>query len=315
MLTDAHIENHICDMREMKNPLVSVVISCFNYGRYIEECVESVLNQSFKNFEIIIIDDGSTDNSESIINKYKKHETIRCFWQHNRGQANAKNRGIFESKGEFIAFLDADDVWLSNKLEKQLILFKDVKVGVVYSTARFLNTNGEELFLKSGKGYFKPRRGFVGEYLIFDNFIYFSSSIVRKECFANVGYFDEQIKMGIDWDLWLRISKYYKFDYVDDPLIYYRIGHLGQMSKNVSDRFNAADKIMKKYFEDNEVNMTDRLIRKALSYSYCNRGDYYINKIYNDSMSYYIKALKCWPLSFRVYIGIIKNVYMKYRHR
>lgn len=297
----------------MENPSISVVISCFNYGKYIEDCIESVLNQSVNNFEILIIDDGSTDNSETIINKYKKHKNIRCFWQQNKGQAYTKNRGILESKGEFIAFLDADDVWLSNKLEQQIILFNDVKVGVVYSTARFINKDGAELFLKSGRGYFKPRRGFVGKYLIFDNFIYFSSSIVRKECFLNVGYFDETIKMGIDWDLWLRISKYYKFDYVYDPLIFYRIGHLGQMSKNIAERFNAADKIMNKYLADNKVNMTDRLIRKALAYSYCNRGDYYISRSYNDSMLYYIKALKCWPLSFKVYRGIMNNIYLKYK--
>ncbi len=105
------------------NPQVSIVVTCYNYGKYVARCLASIQNQTFPDFEVIIVDDGSTDNSELQIRPFLQDKRFRFIKQKNGGQANAKNRGVKESKAELIAFLDADDLWEEEKLEKQIKLF------------------------------------------------------------------------------------------------------------------------------------------------------------------------------------------------
>src|SRR5438477_3130042 len=112
------------------SPRVSVVIPNYNYAHFVGDAIDSVLAQTFADFEIIVVNNGSTDSSLEVLQRYE--DRIRLFDQDNRGQAGARNRGIEESQGELIAFLDADDVWEPNKLEKQIPLFDDPSVGLVY---------------------------------------------------------------------------------------------------------------------------------------------------------------------------------------
>ena len=289
-------------------PKVSVVITCYNYGAYVASCLNSVCSQTFRDYEMIIVNDGSTDNSEEQIKPYLNGWSVKYFKQENKGQANAKNRGIRESSGTHIAFLDADDVWAPEKLEKQMPLFHNERVGVVYSGQKFINHNGKvipghplrkTLIRKSGK---------VTDALFMDNFIPFSSAIVKRKCIEDFGGFDESLAMGIDWDLWLRISTSYLFEFVDEPLLIYRIGHPGQMSKNETKRHECSDQIMAKFLEENPYVISKRLLNDAMSFTYCNRAIYYSPRNLTLSNQYYKKSITLKPLQKASYIGIFKNI-------
>jgi len=255
----------VCDQFEHKEPiLISVVITCYNYGKFLSECINCVLNQTYQDFEIVIVNDGSNDDTHQIIQPYLDHPQIIYIDQPNAGQAIAKNNGIKNASGDLIAFLDADDLWEKTKLEKQIVLFKDHSVGVVYSNANFIDENGhlvdsiifeETMQLKAGK---------ITDYLFLNNFIPFSSSIIRKECFKDFGIFNKCYKMGIDWDLWLRISTKYKFQYIDEPLLLYRVGHAGQMSKNLEVRHKDAEMIMECFLK----NYPDVISASIISFQY-----------------------------------------------
>jgi len=266
------------------------------------------LKQTFQDLEIIIINDGSTDNTDEVIGHYLRQPKIKYIKQNNFGQANAKNRGIKNTSGSLIAFLDADDVWEKDKLEKQIPLFDNENVGVVYSRARYIDEVGREIPFKRESRYLKPRSGFVTKFLLLDNFVPFSSSIVRKECIDRAGLFDESIVMGIDWDLWLRISVSYQFDYVNEPLLVYRLGHTGQMSKNVEMRILCADRIMAKFLTSNRSIIDPWFLRRVLNYNYINRGEFYRSSDISLSTRFFLKAIKQWPLSVDSYKGLTKNI-------
>lgn len=288
------------------NLSVSVVITCYNYGRYLENCLNSVFQQTFKDFEILLIDDGSTDHTQDVVAQFRDKPNLNYFYQKNQGQANAKNNGIKHSKGDFIAFLDADDIWAEDKLEKQISLFESDKVCVVYSRSNYIDENGKPLAYKLSGKYLLPRRGQVTEFLFLDNFVPFSSAVVRKECFKNCGLFDESLKMAIDWDLWLRISTEYHFDYVNEPLLKYRVGHSDQMSKNAFVRNSCCDKIMERFLENNKDLLSKKIIRKAYAFTFCNRGKYYAEHDWSKSIKYYLSALILDPIEIDAYKGLLR---------
>jgi glycosyltransferase involved in cell wall biosynthesis len=290
------------------DPQVSIVISCYNYGEFVAQCLESIKRQTFSDFEAIIVNDGSTDNSEAQIQLYLDDDRFRYIKQENGGQANAKNTGIASAKGRYIAFLDADDFWGKDKLEKQIPLFSSRKVGVVYSRARYIDGFGHDLNLKLSGKYLQPKRGDVTDSLIIDNFVPFSSSIVHRNCFDRFDAFDETLKMGIDWDLWLRISTQYEFDFIDEPLLFYRVGHSGQMSKNIEERQRCSDKIMESFVRRFPNHIKKRIIRRAWAYTYTNRGCYHLDKNIRTAFQYYCLAFFMWPFSAAPLKGIIKIV-------
>jgi glycosyltransferase involved in cell wall biosynthesis len=287
---------------------VSVVITCYNYGQYVEKAIESVFLQTYEDFEIILVDDGSTDDSEQRIRPFLSDKRLTYIRQKNKGQANAKNTGIKHAKGEFIAFLDADDLWETTKLEKQLALFSNDKTGVVFSRARYIDKNGSPLDISLKGKYLQPRSGNVTNFLFFDNFIPFSSSIIRKQCLEVFKGFDESLEMGIDWDLWLKISTQYAFDFVDEPLLIYRVGHSGQMSKKAEKRQSCADRIMKQFIHQYPEIVSPSIIRRALAYTYCNRGGYFSHKDIAQANQYYVMALRQAPFEIRAYKGLMKNL-------
>lgn len=286
--------------------MVSIVITCYNYGNFIAECIDSVLKQTYKDTEIIIVNDGSTDNTEEVLQPYLALSNVHYIKQINSGQTVAKNTGIRHAKGDFIAFLDADDFWHPQKLEKQLSLFTG-KIGVVYSQSQFVDNDSNHIPTEPPSHYLRPHRGDVKENLIFDNFIPFSSSVVRRECFDLLGTFDESLKMGIDWDLWLRFSVQYHFDYVEEKLLYYRVGHSNQMSKNVVERFSCADRILEKLLKTDLDYVSEKTLKKVYLYNCCNRGANFRQTNLRTSFSYYGKALAMNPFNVCIYKGILKN--------
>lgn len=219
-------------------PTVSVVMAAKNYGRFLAEAVESVLPQTFTDWELLIIDDGSSDDTTRVAARFADSR-IRYVKSDRLGQSRAKNLGIDLSRGAFIAFLDADDAWLPTKLEKQLNLFSD-EVGVVFSRRSLMDESSRPLPMLPNANF---PRGHVLTQMFAQNFVCFSSAMVRREVFSRVGRFDPQWDLAIDYDLWLRVARHYPFEFVDEELVKYRTGH-GNLSKKLADRVDGVLSIM-----------------------------------------------------------------------
>lgn len=194
---------------------VSIIIPVYDGEKYIREAVYSALNQTYKDFEIIVIDDGSKDNTPNILETYGSK--IKWKSQENKGQASAINEGINMAEGKYLAYLDADDVCLPERFENQVkYLDEHPNVGLVYSDRHQINENGEtQRIIKS-----QPPNNFV---LLQNNYIPRSAVMHKKECLDEVGLFDESITGGDDWDMWIRISEKFEMGYIGKPLVKYRV--------------------------------------------------------------------------------------------
>jgi len=203
-----------------ENNLVSIIIPVYNTEKYIKETILSVINQSYQDWELIIIDDGSTDGSAEIIQAIDD-KRVKYYYQQNASQAVARNRGIKLAKGEFIAFLDADDLWEPSKLERQLGLFDNGKVGLTYTNCSTIDSSSSIQEADCETNFYK---GNVYETIISGNIVSNSSVIVRSEILSsNELWFRERRKGVEDWDLWIRIAKVTEFDYIQDSLLKYRV--------------------------------------------------------------------------------------------
>jgi glycosyltransferase involved in cell wall biosynthesis len=251
----------------MKTPEVSVIIAAYNAQQYVEQAVRSVLEQTFQDLEVLIVDDGSTDGTTEIIRQLDDPR-VRIFRQANAGQTIAKNRGIHESTGRYVGFCDADDRWHPHKLEKQLPVFgRSDEIAVVYSSERSIDEHGNSIPDRVDA----TRRGRVLDDLFVENFVPFGTVLVRRSCLLEVGGFDESLRMGIDWDLWLRIAAKYEFDYVPDDLSIYRKWS-GQMSTNWRGRYDSAFRIMEKFQREHPGLLERATRRRAYANTYTNRG-------------------------------------------
>lgn len=209
----------------MKNKTIDVIIPAYNNGKYLIDAINSVLIQNDFVHKILVIDDGSTDNSKKIITSLKLlHPKIQYYYQENKGLSAARNAGIKMSTAKYLAFLDADDIWLPNKLKKQLYIFSQTKyrrLGLVYGEYLDIDEKGNEIKNFGGFRLHPQIKGKVSKELLECNYATGSGSavLVKKECFDRVGMFDKTLKACEDWDMWMRIAQEYDFDYVDEPLV------------------------------------------------------------------------------------------------
>ena len=249
-----------------KAPLVSVVIATYNMGEYVAQAVSSVLGQPNVDLEVVVVDDGSTDATREVLREFLGDPRVRVIQQENQGQPQAKNTGIRATRGRYIAFCDADDYWLSNKLAVQLPLFeKNPKVGVVYSRVFKLHQDHSMHERVEHLLY----RGDILKKLFVRNIVPFGTAVVRRECFEQLGVFDESIPMGIDWDLWLRFAVRWEFDFVPEPTYVYRVWH-GQMSKNWQGRYDCALRIMARFLERHPDRLPGRIVATGYADTYTN---------------------------------------------
>ncbi len=202
-------------------PKVSVMIPVYNGENFIKESIMSVLAQTYTDYEIIVINDGSTDKSEKILTPYIKKGIIRYFYQDNQGFANAKNRAIRESEGEYIAWLDYDDVWLPNRLSKTVnIMDKDKNTVVVGSYCGYIDENGKKLPLV----YPYREKGVINFYLFPRNKIMTGSALIRKSVLLeNDLWFEQQFFPADDYHMWLKLSFHGKMIIIPEILYHYRI--------------------------------------------------------------------------------------------
>src|SRR4030042_3541127 len=199
--------------------LSTVISPTYNQGKFIENALQSVLNQTVEDYEIIVVNDGSTDNTLEILRKYESNPKIHVYSQKNRGCPAALNLGLKLAKGRYICWLSSDDLWYGDKLEKQLEVFlKDEHLGMVYTDSDIIDEDGNiiQKHYKAGDINIPlPAR---------IRFINGCSIMIKKECFESIGVFDEDLKHCHDSDMWLRIGMQYRMKRVPLPLIKYRMG-------------------------------------------------------------------------------------------
>ena len=215
-------------------PLLSVIIPTFNRAFYILTVLESVLKQTYRNMEVLVVDDGSKDSTKEVLAPYL--HKIQYIYQDNRGNAAARNAGLKQAKGKYVAFLDSDDYWAQEKCEKQVaFLEKHPDCAFVYCGAYLINADGQV----TGKRLLQDGEDLSFETLFIKNrIISLSFVMVRKEFLDAIGGFDETLKQSPDYDLYLRLAKRYKYACLDEPLCYYRV-HAGNINGNLEGRLKA----------------------------------------------------------------------------
>lgn len=219
--------------RQISNaPLVSIIVPAYNAETYIEQTLYSLVTQTYPNCEIIVVDDGSEDGTLRRAEVMaREHPQIRVIRQANLGVAAARNRGIKESRGEFIAPVDADDIWFPDAITKLVncLLASDSRIGVAYAWSVIIDENG----LLDGRFRCSPIEGNAFRTLLCHNFLgHASATLIRRACFEKVGGYDDCFRQGCeDWDLYLRIAQHYQFKVVPKFLFSYRKSH-NAMSSN-----------------------------------------------------------------------------------
>ena len=214
-------------------PQVSVIIPTYNRAWVIKEAIDSVLTQDYTEFELIVVDDGSTDQTFDVLESYRND--IKVLSQKNKGVSAARNRGIAEASGKFIAFLDSDDLWLSQKLSVQIDFFNQTPDALICQTEEVWIRNG--LRVNPKKRHKKPS-GMIFKPSLRLCLVSPSAVMIRRRLFDRVGGFDETLPACEDYDLWLRISCRFPIHLIDTPLIIKRGGHDDQLSKGTGlDKF------------------------------------------------------------------------------
>lgn len=291
-----------------KEPTVSIIIPTYNRAYLIERSIKSVLDQTYKDFEVIIVDDASTDNTEEIIRLFENNKIKYVKNETNKGANAARNTGLQLSKGKYVAFQDSDDEWLPTKLEKQIniLIHSDPKIGVVYTGYYRIKNNVREYIPSSS---IVQKEGDLHSVLLKKNFIGMPTVVIKKECFEKVGMFDERLPRLQDWEMWIRISKHYEFKFIDTPLV---LAHYQQDS--ITNNQNAVKEALKIIVEKH----FDQFCKEKeilSSYYYLKGNELYFCKKRGWS-KYYLNAIKLNPVDFKRIISIVialfgQNIYEK----
>jgi glycosyltransferase involved in cell wall biosynthesis len=277
---------------------VSVIIATYNCRQYVAAAIASVLAQTYARLELHVVDDGSTDGTLREVAPFLSDGRVHYHYQPNSGQTVAKNAGIRSSRGEFVAFCDADDLWLPHKLAVQMPRFaENDRVGVVYTRSARMDADGTRVAADRSNEPSYPS-GHVTPDLFKINFIPFGTAVIRRRCFDEQGVFDEQYRMGIDWELWLRMSVCYDFLFVDEETYMHRVWS-GQMSTNWRGRYDHAFRIMRDFLAQHPAAVGSTDVREAWAHSYAQRARLRsaISREYAPALHDVVRALRFQPTS------------------
>lgn len=277
---------------------ISVVIPTYNYGRFIGNAIESVLAQTIPVDEIIVVDDGSTDDTERVVRGYGGK--VRYIKQDNKGVSAARNTGVENSSGDFIAFLDADDTWLPKTVESQIEKFReDEKIGLVHCASRiFDGKTGKTIFLNT-----LGKEGWVADDLLLfeEPSVNGCVFMVNRKAFDAVGGFDTRLKIGEDWDLCYRIARKFKVGHISKPLVNVR-SHGENSHLNIREMERSTRIAWNKAFDTDDENIL-RLRRRAFGNLYkVLAGSYLKNKQYLGFFKNMLKSLWFRPSYLGFYL-------------
>lgn len=243
MLTSAHAENPAANPL-VTMPLVTTIVVCYNQSRFVVETLESVKAQTYKNTQLVIIDDCSSDDSVAIIDRWLQKNDIQCTFirhQKNQGVCKSLNDALAAATGKYISMIAADDVWLPDKIERQVAIMESQpdNVGVLYSDAFQTDENGHplpDMFITAHRKMPEMPQGQILNTLLEGNFIPGMTALIRRSCYDEVGLYDENLPWE-DWDMWMRIARHYSFLYSPTPSAKYRVH---EKSFSHSDRLRMA---------------------------------------------------------------------------
>jgi len=238
-------------------PAVSVIIPAYNQGHYLRQAVQSVLDQSYDDFEIVVVDDGSTDNTREVVGLFSDPR-ICYVYQENQGLSAARNTGIGHASGAYLAYLDCDDLFLPRKLELQLeVLEGDRALGFVAGQAIPIDEQGN----RAGH-IFRVRPPEAGHRLLLGNPLHVGSVMVRREWQERAGFFDTSLRSYEDWDMWLRLARAgCRMGWVDQPVSLYRF-HREQMTRDGRQMTEATFAVLEKVFSDPSLPQAWRAMRE-----------------------------------------------------
>jgi len=287
------------DSNKKANPRVSVIIPTYNRAQLVNRAMQSVLNQTYEDFELIVVDDCSTDNTPEVVSnigdkriKYVRHTT-------NKGASASRNTGIRAARGELIGFLDSDDEWLPEKLQKQVNRFDSasVNVGLVYGGYVVVDDDTNTVV----KEVYPDKRGYV-----FKDVLKMAgptnplTPLVRKECFDKVGFFDEDMRFGEDWEMWVRISQHYEFDFVSGSVGKYHVSR-HQITRDSVSALEGLSKFRAKHHQI--------LLENPAIFAHHLKwvGQRYLvdHNDYAKARSYLVQAVRVNPLEAHLYIHLL----------
>ena len=297
---------------------IAVIMPAYNAAKFIGESIESVINQTHSDWELHIVDDGSTDETRNIVSKYLFDNRIKYYYQNNAGQASARNNGIKKTTANYIAFLDSDDTWEKEKLEKQIQYF-DNNIDLVFGASYIINSNGERQISQMTPGIGIYSGQFLINKLILGSFfIPILTVIVKKDVLINVGLFNESksIKNAEDFDLWLRIAlNGYSMMCISETLSNYRIHENQSTSIDTASTFQVIESLL--LFKEKDVSYSNNIkisiLNKLIVYfkkiEISTNSKYIILNILNRTQ-YYFSPLNYF---FTIKINSLFIVYLKVR--
>ncbi|MCK5096853.1 MAG: glycosyltransferase [Desulfobacteraceae bacterium] len=269
------------------NPIVSVVIPTYNRKDIISRAIESVRNQTYKNYEIIIVDDGSTDGTVDYIKNHYNNK-IHCISQENQGASSARNKGISEAKGKYIAFLDSDDEWVDSKLTTQVAFLEENPEIALLCGRTYRSDN----IKKVNSPLAQKITGNLFTILYSHSFVSTPTVIVKKDVLDQVGAFDLNYKSAEDFDLWLKITHDYQCAFLPDLVAIVNRGKDNLSTDKITLHIHALD-ILEKHYDKRLI--PDRVYKKAISNSLIALGRNYLTSGQTS------KAKECFIRSFKLY--------------
>ena len=287
------------------SPLVSVVIPTYNGAKYLPQALDSVLAQTYRPYEIVVVDDGSKDNTRAVLQPYLTQ--ISYVYQDNRGEPAARNTGIRNSKGEFIAFLDADDLWHPRKLELQMNCFRQhPEYGLVYCLMQtFMGEPLPEFDRMEAPPSAVPT-GRIFSQLFWKPAFAPSAVLFRKSCIDSAGLFDEHFFIGCDYQMWLRMARHVQIGCVPQPLTLYRL-HPGSLSAGLGRALQNGIpweiKVLQSVFSlypESERELGRGLIRRRFGKAYFDlAANLLAEGKYKEARKLMRTAVRHWPVNLR----------------
>lgn len=285
-----------------EEPTVSVLIPTYNRAEFLGHAIHSVLGQTYRDFEIIIVDDGSSDHTRQVVDKFNDPRIRYIRHNENRGTSAACNTGMRGASGKYIAFLGDDDEWSPNLLARQVpVMQKSRQIGVVCSSYWRFNQDKTKRFLFPRATVSKTREKLHKRFLK-ECFVSHSGALVRKDMLLSVGGFDERLRRAQDTDLWIRLSKRCEFAYIEEPLISIcPVRNAGFDRQTALHRVDSMEVFLQKHW--NEFSQSRSTLARRLSqlgYAHLHVGNL------KEARSYLLRSLKVWPFQgYKVWLNLL----------